>query len=61
MVGLRGHPTAPSWQPGAGGLCLHTIIIGPDDPSRMVVAISAAGVFRSDDAGETWRPANHGL
>ena len=61
MVGLRGHPTAPQWQPGAGGLCLHTIIIGPADPSRMFVAISAAGVFRSVDAGETWRPANHGL
>jgi len=61
LPGLRGHATAPSWQPGAGGLCLHTIIAGPDDPSRIFVAISAAGVFRSDDAGQTWRPANHGL
>jgi photosystem II stability/assembly factor-like uncharacterized protein len=61
LVGLRNHATAPSWQPGAGGLCLHTIVLGPDDPSRILVAISAAGVFRSDDAGETWRPANRGL
>ena len=61
LVGLRHHATAPGWQPGAGGLCLHTIILGPDNPSRMFVAISAAGVFRSEDAGATWRPANSGL
>ena len=51
MLGLRGHPTAPSWQPGAGGLCLHTVIADPDDPVWIFVAISAAGVFRSDDSG----------
>jgi hypothetical protein len=61
LTGLRNHATAPAWQPGAGGLCLHTILLGPDDPARMFVAISAAGVFRSDDAGVTWRPANRGL
>lgn len=61
LPGLRGHATAPSWQPGAGGLCLHTVIAGPDDPARIFVAISAAGVFRSDDSGQTWRPANNGL
>ena len=61
LVGLRNHATAPGWQPGAGGLCLHTVILGPEDPSRILVAISAAGVFRSDDAGATWRPANRGL
>jgi hypothetical protein len=61
LPGLRRHSSAPSWQPGAGGLCLHTIIVNPDDQAKVVVAISAAGVLRSDDAGETWRPANKGL
>jgi photosystem II stability/assembly factor-like uncharacterized protein len=58
LTGLRVQPSAPGWQPGAGGLCLHTIIL---QESRMFVAISAAGTFRSDDAGETWRPVNRGL
>jgi photosystem II stability/assembly factor-like uncharacterized protein len=49
------------WQPGAGGMCLHTIVISPDDPKRMFVAISAAGAFRTDDGGITWRPINKGL
>jgi photosystem II stability/assembly factor-like uncharacterized protein len=49
------------WQPGAGGMCLHTIILNPDDPNRIITAISAAGAFRSDDGGETWRPVNRGL
>ncbi len=49
------------WQPGAGGMCLHTILLDPDRPGRIVVAISAAGVFRTDDAGKTWRPMNRGL
>ena len=61
LTGLRGHSSGPSWQPGAGGLCLHTIIVNPVDQDRMVVAISAAGVFRSDDGGQNWRPANRGL
>src|SRR4249920_4173390 len=61
LSGLRDHPTGEQWQPGAGGLCLHTILIHPDDPQRMVVAISAAGTFRTDDGGETWRPINRGL
>jgi len=61
LAGLRTHRSGPSWQPGAGGMCVHTILIGPDDPARMHVAISAAGVFRSDDSGATWRPANRGL
>jgi photosystem II stability/assembly factor-like uncharacterized protein len=61
LPGLRTHPTAGSWQPGAGGLCLHTIILDPRDPKRIVIAISAAGAFRSDDAGVTWRPINKGL
>jgi photosystem II stability/assembly factor-like uncharacterized protein len=49
------------WQPGAGGLCLHTILLDPADPNRITVAISAAGAFRSEDGGQTWRPINHGL
>lgn len=61
LSGLRKHPSGPKWQPGAGGLCLHTILLGPADPARIIVAISAAGVFRSDDSGATWRPANKGL
>src|SRR5438094_179164 len=61
LSGLRDHPTGAQWQPGAGGLCLHTILIHPDDPQRMFVAISAAGAFRTDDGGEAWRPVNRGL
>ena len=49
------------WQPGAGGMCLHTILLDPSQPGRIFVAISAAGAFRSDDAGQTWRPINRGL
>ena len=51
----------PKWQPGAGGMCLHTILIDPSNPKRMFVAISAAGAFRTDDAGKTWKPINRGL
>ena len=61
LPGLRTHESGPSWQPGAGGLCLHTILIDPTDPERMFIAISAAGVFRTDDGGGTWQPANRGL
>jgi len=56
LAGLRHHGTGPSWQPGAGGMCLHTILLDPSDPARIFVAISAAGAFRSDDAGKTWKP-----
>ena len=58
---MRRHPTGPQWQPGAGGLCLHTVLLAPDDPHRMYAAISAAGAFRSDDGGKSWRPVNRGL
>ncbi len=61
LPGLRNHPSAPAWQPGAGGMCLHTILLDPSHPDRIFIAISAAGVFRSDDAGKTWRPMNRGL
>jgi photosystem II stability/assembly factor-like uncharacterized protein len=61
LPGLREHPSAQQWSPGAGGMCLHTIVLDPVDPNRIFVAISAAGAFRSDDAGATWRPINRGL
>src|SRR5712692_8370611 len=61
LSGLRGHGTGPKWQPGAGGMGLHTILIDPSNPKRIFIAISAAGVFRTDDAGKTWKPINRGL
>jgi photosystem II stability/assembly factor-like uncharacterized protein len=61
LSGLRGHGSGPSWQPGAGGMCLHSIILDPKNRDRMFIAISAAGAFRSDDAGKTWQPINRGL
>jgi hypothetical protein len=61
VSGLRNHDTGSAWQPGAGGMCLHTIIESPDDPDRIFVAISSAGVFRTDDGGKHWRPINSGL
>jgi photosystem II stability/assembly factor-like uncharacterized protein len=61
LPGLRGHSTGSSWQPGAGGLCLHTILIDPKNPDRLFVAISAAGAFRTDDGGQSWKPITKGL
>src|SRR5947209_7173672 len=61
LPGLRGHGTGPKWQPGAGGMCLHTILIDPSNPERMFIAISSAGAFRTDDGGKTWKPINQGL
>ncbi len=61
LPGLRGHGTGPKWQPGAGGMCLHTIVLDPSNPQRMYIAISAAGAFRTDDGGSTWKPINKGL
>ncbi|MEO8945847.1 MAG: exo-alpha-sialidase [Gemmatimonadaceae bacterium] len=61
LSGLRGHGSGPAWQPGAGGMCLHTIILDPSNDQRMFIAISAAGAFRTDDGGATWRPINRGL
>ncbi|CAN5145336.1 hypothetical protein BH20ACT5_BH20ACT5_13620 [soil metagenome] len=61
LPGLRGHGSGPHWSPGAGGMCLHTIILDPSDPQRIYAAISAAGAFRSDDAGATWKAINRGL
>ena len=66
LSGLRGEgkgtdTLAPKWQPGAGGMCLHTIIIDPTNADRMYSAISAAGAFRTDDGGKNWKPINKGL
>ena len=61
LSGLRGHGTGPNWQPGAGGMCLHTIVLDPKNAGRIFIAISAAGAFRSDDGGKTWKPINKGL
>lgn len=61
LSGLRGHDSGSSWQPGAGGMCLHSVLLDPVDPQRIFVAISAAGAFRSDDAGTSWQPINRGL
>jgi photosystem II stability/assembly factor-like uncharacterized protein len=61
LSGLRGHGTGAQWQPGAGGMCLHTIILDPVRRERIYVAISAAGAFRTDDGGKTWQPINRGL
>ena len=61
LAGLRGHGSGAHWQPGAGGMCLHTILLDPVNAQRMYVAISAAGTFRTDDGGKTWKPVNRGL
>src|SRR5213083_3038213 len=61
LPGLRTHESGRLWQPGAGGMCLHTILLDPAQPGRIFIAISAAGVFRTDDGGKTWRPMNRGL
>jgi len=61
LAGLRGHGTGSQWQPGAGGMCLHTILLDPSNAQRMFIAISAAGAFRTDDGGKNWQPINRGL
>jgi photosystem II stability/assembly factor-like uncharacterized protein len=61
LPALRQHPTGPNWAPGAGGMCLHTILLDKNRPDRMFIAISSAGVFKTEDAGKSWRPANKGL
>lgn len=61
VAGLRRHPTNPEWNPGAGGLCLHSIVPHPTDPAQMWVAISAVGTFYTADGGETWQTRNAGV
>jgi photosystem II stability/assembly factor-like uncharacterized protein len=61
LPGLRTHPSGQNWMPGAGGLAVHTILQDPSRPQRLIVAISAAGAFRTDDGGETWKTITKGL
>jgi photosystem II stability/assembly factor-like uncharacterized protein len=61
LPGLRTHASGADWQPGAGGMCLHSILLDRADTQRIFVAISAAGAFRSEDAGDTWQVATGGL
>ena len=61
LPALRGHESGPRWQPGAGGMCLHSILLDPKNPQRIYIAISAAGAFRTDDGGKSWKPINRGL
>lgn len=58
---LNNHPTAESWEPGGGGLCLHTVFFDPEDPTRLYAAVSAGGGYRSDDGGASWQPINRGV
>src|SRR3954468_25100581 len=55
------HPTRPSWEPGGGGLCLHSIVPWPGEPDRLALGISAVGVWLTDDGGQTWRPGHQGI
>lgn len=59
--GFLNHPHRPQWQPGGGGMCLHTVLPDPVDPKRMVVAMSTGGAYRSDDGGATWQARNQGV
>jgi photosystem II stability/assembly factor-like uncharacterized protein len=61
VEGLWDHPQRPHWQPGGGGLCLHTILLDPEQPARIRVAISTAGMYVTEDGGSTWRPSNKGV
>jgi hypothetical protein len=61
MEGLWNHPQRPRWNPGGGGLCLHTVLLDPADPNRIRVAVSAAGMYATEDGGSTWRPSNQGV
>jgi len=58
---LWNHPQRPRWQPGGGGLCLHTILLDPQRPERVRIAVSTGGMYVTDDGGATWRPSNHGV
>ena len=59
--GLWNHPQRPKWQPGGGGLCLHTILVDPEDKQRLRIAVSTGGMYVTEDGGATWRPSNQGV
>ena len=59
--GLWNHPQRPRWEPGGGGLCMHTILLHPDNLKRMRIAVSTGGMYVTDDGGATWRPSNKGV
>jgi photosystem II stability/assembly factor-like uncharacterized protein len=61
MEGLWNHPQRPKWQPGGGGMCLHTILLDPADANRIRIAVSTAGMYVTEDGGATWRPSNSGV
>jgi len=61
VEGLWNHPQRPKWQPGGGGLCLHTILLDPERPATIRVAISTGGMYVTEDDGATWRPSNSGV
>ena len=61
VKGLHDHPHRSQWQPGGGGLCLHTILPDPSNSKRLFIAISTGGVYRTDDGGENWQPRNQGV
>jgi photosystem II stability/assembly factor-like uncharacterized protein len=61
LTGLTSHPTRPRWVPGFGGLCLHSVLVDPTNPLRLWVGISAVGVFRTEDGGDSWKLCNEGL
>jgi hypothetical protein len=59
--GLWNHPQRPRWEPGGGGLCLHTILLDPTDAQRIRIAVSTGGMYVTEDGGATWRPSNQGV
>jgi photosystem II stability/assembly factor-like uncharacterized protein len=61
VEGLLSHEHRPRWNPGAGGLCLHTVVLDPDEPDRMAIAISAGGFYRTEDGGRSWQARNVGV
>jgi photosystem II stability/assembly factor-like uncharacterized protein len=61
VKGLWDHPQRKKWQPGGGGLCLHTVLPHPKDRNRLLIAVSTAGVYRSDDGGQSWSASNKGV
>ena len=61
LAGISQHPTRAQWQPGLGGLCLHSMVLDPQDADRMWVGMSAVGVFGTEDGGKSWHPRNSGV